>query len=174
LVMDFSPWYGNALTDGFGPGPQTGQTWTSNSNLGTLIDHMNTLLAAGQLSATFKQRIIDFLMYERTISSMPVSNPCSITTSAAHGLTTGDGITISGVSGGTFSPAINANFTVTVTGLNTFTVPSNHSAGIPTLTNARISYVPYTNTAPTDLNKRDRMRAIIHFILTSPDFTIQR
>jgi hypothetical protein len=34
--------------------------------------------------------------------------------------------------------------------------------------------VPYTDSAPSDTNKRDRIRSIIHLILTSADFTIQR
>jgi hypothetical protein len=113
------------------------------------------------------------------MSSISIANPCVITTPTAHGLVTGDSITISGVSGGTFSPAINGTFTVTVTGptdgtSTTFTVPSNHSAGTPTLTSAHFSPIAYSNTSPSTTNIRDRLRAILHFILTSPDYTIQR
>ncbi|MBL9114286.1 MAG: DUF1800 family protein [Verrucomicrobiaceae bacterium] len=181
LVLDFSPWYVNANanvnTPGevFGAGPQTGQAWTSNANLPTLINHLNTLLCSGQMSASARSLIETFLLYERTISAIPVSSPCAITTSTPHGLATGNSVTISGVTGGTFSATVNNTFTVTVTGANTFTVPVNctSTSGL-SLTNARVSYVPYTNAAPTDTNKRDRLRAIIHLILTSPDFTIQR
>jgi hypothetical protein len=34
-------------------------------------------------------------------------------------------------------------------------------------------YFPMSAT-PTDTQKRDRIRAIVHLIVTSPDFTIQR
>jgi hypothetical protein len=34
--------------------------------------------------------------------------------------------------------------------------------------------IAYNNTTPTDTNKRDRLRAIVHLIVTSPDFTIQK
>jgi Protein of unknown function (DUF1800) len=100
LVMDFSPWMGNAVDLGLGAGPQTGQAWTSNANVSTLIDRMNTLLVAGQLSASARATIAAF-----------VTNTTNI---------------------------------------------------------------PYNNTTPTATNKRDRTRSIIHLILSSPDFTIQR
>jgi hypothetical protein len=129
---------------------------------------------AGQLSSSAKTIIQNFLTYERSIASIARGNPCTVTTTAAHGLVSNESITIAGVSGGTFSPTINGTYTVTVTGANTFTVPVNFSAGTATATNARVSYVPYTNAAPTDTQKRDRLRSIIHFILSSPDYTIQR
>lgn len=44
-------------------------------------------------------------------------------TSTAHGLSTGDGITISGATGN-WTP-INGSWTITVTGVNTFTIPVN-------------------------------------------------
>ena len=96
-------------------------------------------------------------------------------TSNGHNLNTGDTVTISGVTGGTFSPTINATFTITKVDANRFTVASNCTSisGIG-LTNAVAPIVPYNNTTPTDTNKRDRLRATLHFILTSPDFTIQR
>ncbi|MBX7211321.1 MAG: DUF1800 family protein [Verrucomicrobiaceae bacterium] len=57
-------------------------------------------------------------------TSLLVSSPCRITTTDVHGLTTGDSITISGVSGGTFSPTIsNATFSVTVIDSTSFTIP---------------------------------------------------
>ena len=34
--------------------------------------------------------------------------------------------------------------------------------------------ISYSNTTPSDTNKRDRIRAIIHLLVTSPDFTIQK
>ena len=54
-----------------------------------------------------------------------VSNPCRITTVAPHGLSTGNQITISGVSGGAFSPTISGTqFTVTYIDPTSFTLSS--------------------------------------------------
>jgi len=55
------------------------------------------------------------------ITSNSIASPTVVTTSVAHGLTTGDIILIAGVSGST--PAINGQQTVTVTSTTTFTVP---------------------------------------------------
>jgi len=63
-----------------------------------------------------------------SISAISTGTPCTITTSIAHGLTTGASVTITGVSGGTFSPAINATYTVNVIDANNFTVPVNCSS----------------------------------------------
>jgi hypothetical protein len=64
-----------------------------------------------------------------SISAISTGNPCTITTSTPHGLTTGAGAQITGVSGGNFSPSINnnlgASFTVTVIDAYNFTVPVN-------------------------------------------------
>ncbi len=56
-----------------------------------------------------------------TITNVTIANP-TVVTSANHGLTTGQLISISGTS---TTPTINGNRTVTVTGANTFTVPVN-------------------------------------------------
>ncbi len=188
LVLNFSPWFANATDLGLGAGTQTGQPWTNNANLSDLIDQMSLLLVANGVSTTTRTYIREFLY--RTISSIPVSNPCSITTATPHGLisdsTTTDSITISGVTGGTFrnsadtaNVSINQTFTVTVTSDTTFTL--NISGGIRctstaglNLADAHFSPVSYNNTTPSDTNKRDRLRAILHLILTSPDYTIQR
>jgi uncharacterized protein (DUF1800 family) len=184
LVLDFSPWFGNATDLGLGAGTQAGQPWTNNANLSDLIDQMSMLLVANGVSATTRTYIREFLY--QTISSIPVSNPCSVTTPTPHGLTSGDTITISGVTGGTFrnsgntaNVSINQAFTVTVTSATSFTL--NISGGIRctstaglNLTSAHFSPIAYNNTTPSDTNKRDRLRAILHLILTSPDYTIQR
>ncbi len=61
-------------------------------------------------------------------TTVMVSNPCRITTVQAHGLITGDSVTISS-SGGTFNPAINgATLPVTVVDATSFTVPSDCTA----------------------------------------------
>lgn len=184
LVMDLTPWMSaTAANLGLGAPFTTSSAWTSNANVPTLIDQLNTLLLAGQLPANAKTAIQNFLFRPITGISAAPSNP-SVITSVGHGLVTGDSITISGVTGGTFTPTINGTFTVTVPFLNPptntlpdpdhFTVASNHSAGATTLTNAYFSSIPYTNTGPTSTMIRDRLRAIVHLILTSPDFTIQR
>ncbi len=64
----------------------------------------------------------------QAIASVAVGNPATVTTQTDHGLTTGDAVTITGVTGGTTSPSINGSFTVTVTGATTFTVPVNCTA----------------------------------------------
>ena len=92
---------------------------------------------------------------------------------------------ISGVTNGSFSSSLNnttTTRTITVTGPTTFRLNGTNSVNCTTspnaagLTNAHVSVVSYNQgtTAPSDTHKRDRLRAIIHLILTSPDFTIQR
>ncbi len=56
-----------------------------------------------------------------TITANTVANP-TVVTSAAHGLVTGGSITITGSNS---TPVINGTYNVTVTGVNTFTVPVN-------------------------------------------------
>jgi uncharacterized protein (DUF1800 family) len=188
LVLDFSPWMGAApIADlGLGVPALTSVPWTHNQNLVTLIDQMSTLLMAGQLSAQAKDVIKNFVATPITSISpgTPASNPCVVVTTVDHKLNTGDTVLISGVTTGTFSPAATFNNstvarTVTVTDARTFTVTgvTCSSAATPVgLTDAHVSAVQYNQgtTAPTDTQKRDRLRAIIHLILTSPDYTIQR
>lgn len=62
------------------------------------------------------------------ITSNSIANPTVVTTTAPHGLATGETVKIAGVTGGT--PTINGNTrVVTVTGASTFTIPVNASAG---------------------------------------------
>lgn len=61
-----------------------------------------------------------------TITSSSVANPSVITT-ATHGLTTGDSVTISGHVGST--PAIDGTYTVTVINSTSFSIPVNVTAG---------------------------------------------
>ncbi|HET6409423.1 MAG TPA: DUF1800 family protein, partial [Chthoniobacteraceae bacterium] len=162
LVMDLGAWMGNATDAGMGAGPQTGQPWTSNANLGTLIEKLQTLLLAGQLPSAAKISIQNFLY--RTISTVNTGSPCLIS-SPGHGLLTGDSITISGVTGST--PSINATFVVTRMSDDTFTIPVNCTTAPSAsgLAAAHFSFVSYNNATPTDSQKRDRLRAIVHFIL---------
>lgn len=72
----------------------------------------------------------DFIR-EVTLPNLPAitvasnANPVSLT-SAAHGLATGQVVTITGATGAW--AAINGTFTVTVTGVNTFTIPVDSTA----------------------------------------------
>jgi hypothetical protein len=83
--------------------------WNTKS-LGTSVD----------FAADTQQRAIP-------ITSNSQANPTVITTSVPHGLTTGDKVLISGVSGS--SPTINGEQTVTVISTTTFSVAVNTSAG---------------------------------------------
>lgn len=185
LVMDFSPWMGNATNAVLGNGPQTGQVWTSNANVSTLIDRMNTLLTAGRLLPGSKTTILQLLGGQ--VASITTGSPCTFNMSSAHGLEVGDSVTVTGISGGVWSGAsTTGNGTFFVTAVPTTTsfrlatattggtnLNCTSTAGL-VLTNSTAGIIPYTNAAPTTTNIRDRLRTIIHLILTSPDFTIQR
>jgi hypothetical protein len=64
------------------------------------------------------------LTYTVQSTSAAASNPTTITTTTNHSLTTGQTVTLSGVTGNT---AANGTWTVTVTGSNTFTIPVTSS-----------------------------------------------
>jgi hypothetical protein len=86
IVLDIGPW----MTQGF----------TANAaNVGSLVDQLNTLLCAGQLSSTARTQIINYV--------------------------------------------------------------------------ANVSYYPY-GSPPTYAQMRDRVRAVVHLIINSPEYTIQR
>ncbi len=188
LVLDFSPWLiATAGNLGLGVAPTPGVPWTQNQNLSTLIDQLSTLLSAGQVSATTKAVIKNFLA--TPIASIGLhASACVVTTAVPHKLVSGDTVLISGVTDGTFGGVANSlnNTTTTrvatVTGLTdgtstTFTIPLSCTV-VPTvggLTDAHVSVIPYNQGATSDVtNKRDRLRSIIHLILTSPNYTIQR
>lgn len=103
----------------------------------------------------------------KTISGL--SGFC-VVTAANHGVATGQTVTISGVTGGAFTPNINGSHVATSTGTSTFIVPVTRtsSSGL-IVTNARASIVG----GFPDLI-RDRIKSIVHLIVTSPDFTIQK
>ncbi len=144
IALDFRPWMGE------GPG---GLPWAHNNNLGALVDKFSALLMAGQLPSTgvndyatnprtivnAKAVITDYaqsLPYDRTVTAVSTVALTSVTVSA-HGYTTGQSVTISGVTGTGFSPTINGTHTLTVTGPNTFTVPvtcTTASAGVSAAT----------------------------------------
>jgi hypothetical protein len=74
------------------------------------------------------------------ITSNSLANPTVVTTPVPHGRTTGDVILVSGVA--TSTPTINGAQTVTVTGLNTFTLPIN-----VTIAGTGGSFVPASSPA---------------------------
>ena len=254
IAIDYRAWMG------IGP---SSLPWAHNTNLGPLVDKLSALLLAGQLPATgtnnytttpraivnARSVITDYvqtLPYDKVVTGL---NTVALTNVVvpAHGYTTGQSVTLAGVTGTGFSPTINNTFTLTVTGPNTFTVPvtcttvtANVTAatatvlGVPqsisglsgfctvsvtthgvatgqtvtifgvaggaftpvingphiaTSTGTGTLLVPVTRTSSTGQSTtaarisiatgfpelvRDRVRAAIHFIVTSPDFTIQR
>ncbi|MEQ1747842.1 MAG: DUF1800 family protein [Prosthecobacter sp.] len=160
VVMNIEPYMTNAKT--------------SDNGIPALIDELADLLVGAPLVPSVKTKIQKFVTGKR-ITAIGTGSPCAIT-SAGHGLTTGNSVTISGVTGGTFSPTINGTFSATVTGPDTFTVPVNCTSisGV-NLTNAGLPVnFPMTSPTPTNLQKRDRVRAIIHLIITSAEFAVQK
>ncbi len=159
---------------------------TSDAAIPALIDNLANILVGAPLEASTKAAIQNFVIGMR-ITAISTGNPCTITTNVPHNLvlspTTGlpviggtASVTISGVTGGTFSSAINATFTATVTGANTFTVPSNCTSisGL-NLVNAGLPlYFPMTSPVPSNQQMRDRVRAIIHLIITSAEYAVQK
>jgi hypothetical protein len=182
VSMDYSNWItGNAGTNlGLGAAVNTGVPWTHNQNIAQLVDHMSVLLTSNQLSTATKSRIRNFV--SQPIASITTGNPCTVNTNGPHGYATGQSVCISGVAGGTFSASVNSNSTarvITVVDADTFTMTGVNCTAAPSaanLTNAHASQVIYDqgNANPGADQRRDRVRAILHLILTSPDFTIQR
>ncbi len=182
LVLDYSPWMvAPNLTDlGLGAPAVSTVPWTHNQNLMTLINHLSVLLTADQMPAQAKTIIRDFVA--TPIASIEVGSPCRIHTTVPHKLTTGSSVVLSGVGNGTFSQVVNNTTTartVTVVDADTFTLTGVNCTAAPNasgVANAHVSVIPYNNgtTAPGTTNMRDRLRTILHLILTSPDFTIQR
>ncbi len=106
-------------------------------------------------------------------SAMPISALGGYTTVtvSSHGLTAGQSVTISGVIGGTFSPSLNSSFAIqSVPSSSTFVVPVTRVSGTGVSYTSAVAVPPAGY--PTLL--RDRVRAIVHLLVTSPDFTIQK
>jgi hypothetical protein len=76
-------------------------------------------------AGTYTNFTLGMTLSSVTITAASNANPVSLT-SNSHGLSTGDGITISGGTGNW--TAINGSWTVTVTGVNTFTIPVDSTA----------------------------------------------
>jgi uncharacterized protein (DUF1800 family) len=183
LVMDYSTWMtGNAVALGLGAPANTGFPWTHNQNIGVLVDQMALLLTANQLNPSAKAIIRDFVSLP--IASIGTGNPCVVNTVRPHGYATGQTVCISGVTGGTFSTAgvfgsSSTARTITVVDEDTFTVSGVSCTAAPNaaqVADAHASQVIYNqgSSTPSATERRDRIRSILHLILTSPDFTIQR
>lgn len=183
LVMDSSAWIsGNAINRGLGNPTSTTVPWTHNQNIALLVDHFATLLTAGQMDAPARQIVRDFVSLP--IASIGTGNPCVINTVRPHGYATGQTVYLSGVTGGTFSPtgafgSTSTGRAITAIDEDTFTVTGVSCTAAPggaQVANAHASQVAYDqgSTNPSATQRRDRIRSILHLILTSPDFTVQR
>jgi hypothetical protein len=167
LIVDLRPWMGA------GPGSLP---WLHNNNLAALVDELSTLLTGGQLppaARTIVRNHITTLPYNSkaiTAVSAAPSTPCFLTLNA-HGLTVGQTVTIAGITGGNFSASINGTFTVTAVTTNTFAVGVNRLSGGTTVSVTGATVTPAVGFP--DL-LRDRIRATVHLIVTSPDYTIQK
>ena len=106
------------------------------------------------------------------IASISASNPCTVTTVYSHGLANGTPVIISGVSGGTFSTAINGTFTATVTGANTFTVASNCTAIPSSLQIASVCGVNGITSVSTTGNPCTITTKVPHGMTGTPTVTI--
>jgi hypothetical protein len=146
------------------------------------VDQMALLLTANQLNPSAKAIIRDFVSLP--IASIGTGNPCVVNTVRPHGYATGQTVCISGVTGGTFSTAgvfgsSSTARTITVVDEDTFTVSGVSCTAAPNaaqVADAHASQVVYNqgSLTPSATERRDRIRSILHLILTSPDFTIQR
>lgn len=155
---------------------------TINSGIDALIDELANILVGAPLDGNTKTTISKFVR-SKPISAISLGNPCTIT-STAHGMVTGSTVTISGVTGGTFSPAINSTYTVTVPLIGVvpnqvpdpdhFTVPVNCTVVPTSVVAALADHFPMTTPTPTNLQMRDRVRAIIHLIITSAEYAVQK
>jgi uncharacterized protein (DUF1800 family) len=149
---------------------------TVNSAIPTTVHAIATVLAGGNVTAATESTISSYITgnINSTISGVSATSPCTVTTSVAHGLATGATVTISGVSGGTFSPAspgINSTYTITVTGANTFTLTGLNCTSTSGLS---VTNAIYTSATLTNTLMRDRVRAIVQLIVTSAEYAIQK
>ncbi len=98
---------------------------TSSSNYSSGTGTLQTTIFGTSAQMTRTDAAVDFGVSANTIvANIALGSPsCVVTTTRANSLTTGDSVTIAGVTGGTFSPAINGTFVVTVTSGTTFTIP---------------------------------------------------
>jgi hypothetical protein len=102
------------------------------------------------------------------VSSVSIANPTTITTSAPHGLVSGEAVTIAGT---TTSTSVNGAFTVTVTGASTFTIPVNVTSvttGTGTWATTKAAIVSNTSAASTVITT-----SVVHGLTTGATITIK-
>lgn len=87
---------------------------------------IHQLEAGGNCSPAEADRILAALISNVTLTSSTAANPC-VVTATAHGLQTGDVVTIAGHAGTT--PTINGSRTVTRVDANSFSVAVDTSGG---------------------------------------------
>ena len=162
-------------------------TKATDAGIPGLITELANLLCGAPLETATQATIQNFVTYRKAITNISQASPCVIT-AAGHGLVTGNQIAINDTTGGTFSggsSSINGSWIVTVIDANTFRIATvattpvavNCTAsGTIVYTNANISNFPMNipNPGPTNLQKRDRVRAILHLILTSAEYAVQK
>ena len=124
-------------------GLTTGNSVTINGvvggTFGTAINGTFTVTAAGGPTSTTFTVASNCTVAPTSYSTWrEVSSPCRITTLQPHGLTTGNTVSIAGISGGTFSPSINSTYTVTTVDATSFTVASNCTVPATSFTSAQI------------------------------------
>lgn len=114
----------------------------------TLYNYLSDVLPLDLNTLLLK---LDILGQTVDISSVSTANPTTITTSTAHGLTTGDIVNITGTN---TSASTLGSFVATVTGATTFTIPVNVTSvttGTGTLTKSLVSDGNYYNTYQTSI-----------------------
>ena len=155
---------------------------TGNGGIDGLIFDLASILVGGPLENSTTVTISTFVR-GKVISAISTGNPCTIT-SVGHRMVTGSTVTISGVTGGTFSPAINGTYVITVPLIGVvpnqvpdpdhFTVPVNCTVLPTSVAGAFADHFPMSSPTPTNSQMRDRIRAIIHLIITSAEFAVQK
>jgi hypothetical protein len=68
----------------------------------------------------------------------------------------------------------NANISALIDELSTLLTSGQLSSQAKTIISNYVTTLSHTTGAATEIQRRDRLRAIIHLITTSPDFTIQK
>lgn len=172
LTLDFSAWKGLA-TSPLGDGPAPTSPWTANANIPTLISHLMTLLnvrpsvdadRSGQAVNSSGLSLPELIQGHIFQSITNVTSAGVITTAQDHGYAVGDTVFIDGSTGpGSTITAVSS------TDPRQFTL-----SPAPDLSAAYVSGIEYDDSDPNEAQQDQRLRAILHLILSSPDFIIQR
>lgn len=122
---------------GLGPVKETADIEETTASRLRSTSYVKVIRADGSPSCVVRPDYIGLLLYgamgaksvrgAATIATSSVANPTVITTTAPHGFTSGETVTIATHAGST--PALNGAHVATVTGASTFTIPVNVSVG---------------------------------------------